>query len=99
MSDLYAGDALADPPVHRPEPCVADVLTAQILECPVQTSIRHAAQQMKAAACSAIIVTDKGQAVGIWTEHDALRLDLRQAATLEQPIQTVMSSPVRRPAS
>jgi len=50
---------------------------------------------MRNAGCGSILVVENGQAVGIWTEHDTLRVDFANPAALEQPISSMMSHPVK----
>jgi CBS domain-containing protein len=46
------------------------------------------------AQCSSILVEDQGKIVGIWTERDALALDLSTPESGQSPISRLMSSPV-----
>ncbi|MBI5921629.1 MAG: diguanylate cyclase [Betaproteobacteria bacterium] len=66
-----------------------------ILECSPATTVAEAARQMHRIRHGSIIVVDRGQAVGIWTERDALNLDYCDAAMLDSPISQHMSSPVK----
>ncbi|TDV26730.1 diguanylate cyclase/phosphodiesterase with PAS/PAC sensor(s) [Paraburkholderia caballeronis] len=78
---------------------IGRLISGPLLDCPPSTPIRDAARRMAERRCSAIVVTDGGRPVGIWTEHDALAVDDDQAAS-HRPIETVMSRPVRTlPAS
>ncbi len=45
--------------------------------------------------CSSILVEDEGQIVGIWTERDALAVDLSAPGSSQAPISRSMSSPVK----
>lgn len=45
--------------------------------------------------CSSILVEDEGQFVGIWTERDALAIDLSTPGSGLAPISRSMSSPVK----
>lgn len=73
---------------------VKDLIRKSILTCPPDLSLTAAAQRMAAEKCSSILVMDAGRAVGIWTEHDALKLDFSDPAGLDCPIAEFMSSPV-----
>jgi diguanylate cyclase (GGDEF)-like protein/PAS domain S-box-containing protein len=50
---------------------------------------------MSEAFCSSILILDRGQPLGIWTERDALALDMTDPGILEAPIREVMNSPVQ----
>lgn len=78
----------ADVPIER-------IIHPDILSCPASTSLTEAAQRMVQARCSSIVVVERGVAVGIWTEHDALALDMSDPQTFQAPIAQYMSSPVR----
>ena len=79
------------------DPKIADILPPdrEVLVCDPGTPVFEAAGRMRAAGVSSIIVTDENGPVGIWTEHDALGLDLSSPAVFDQPVSGVMSSPVR----
>ena len=79
------------------DPRITDILPPdrEVLVCAPATPVFEAAQRMRAAGVSSIVVTDENGPVGIWTEHDALALDLSSASVFDQPVATVMSSPVR----
>ena len=83
------------------DPKIADVLPPdrEVLVCSPDTPLFEAAGRMRAAAVSSIVVTDEEGPIGIWTEHDALALDLSSSQVFDQPVETVMSSPVRSIAS
>lgn len=44
--------------------------------------------------CSCILIIENQQALGIWTEHDALGIDFFNQQALKQPIERHMKSPV-----
>ena len=79
------------------DPKIADILPPdrEVLVCSPNTPVYEAAGRMRGAAVSSIVVTDADGPVGIWTEHDALALDLASPAVFDQPVEQVMSSPVR----
>lgn len=66
-----------------------------MLTCAPQTPLYEVAERMRDAAVSSIVVVDDGEPVGIWTEHDALRVDLGSRHIHERPVAEVMSSPVQ----
>jgi len=74
---------------------ITRILQADPLTCPPATPVRDAALRMSLARRSSILVVEAGQPLGIWTEHDALALDLADPAALDQPIAAVMSAPVK----
>lgn len=57
-----------------------------LLMCSLDTSVTEAARKMSEAKCSSILVESKGKVVGIWTEHDALALDLSNPECGQSPI-------------
>ncbi|MFW6020577.1 MAG: EAL domain-containing protein [Guyparkeria sp.] len=79
------------------DPIIADILPPdrEVLVCPPETPVFEAAGRMRAAGVSSIVVTDDSGPIGIWTEHDALALDLSSPAVFDQRVDTVMSAPVR----
>jgi len=74
---------------------VSHLLHEELLTCPPETPLHEAAERMRKLRCSSVLVVEAGQAVGIWTEHDTVRLDLDDPAQIEQPIATQMSAPVK----
>lgn len=76
------------------------IAKASLLECSPQTSLQEAARRMDERKVSSILITDNNAIVGIWTERDALKLDLSRPELLLQPISNMMSTPVKTvPAS
>ncbi|MCA1939801.1 MAG: CBS domain-containing protein, partial [Caenispirillum bisanense] len=73
---------------------VGRLVRRTILQCPAETPVAQAARMMADDACSSIIVVEGGRPVGIWTERDALALDLSDPGTLARPIAAVMSAPI-----
>ena len=75
---------------------IGKIVTPELLTCRPETTIAEAARRMREAVCGSILVTNEnGEAVGIWTEADVLRLDLLDPHALSHPISSVMSSPVK----
>ncbi|MFD2233797.1 EAL domain-containing protein [Phaeospirillum tilakii] len=74
---------------------ITRIFQADPLTCPPEIPVREAARRMAQARRGAILVGAPGRPVGIWTEHDALTLDLADPAALDQPIERVMSAPLK----
>jgi diguanylate cyclase (GGDEF)-like protein/PAS domain S-box-containing protein len=66
-----------------------------LLMCGVDTPVAEAARKMAAAHCSSILIEDQGKIVGIWTERDALALDVSLPASGRSPISMWMTHPVK----
>ncbi|MGL6070983.1 EAL domain-containing protein [Craterilacuibacter sp.] len=74
---------------------IATLASGSILSCPPDTPVSVAARMMLEACCGSIVVMDAaGKALGIWTESDALKMDMACRADLLQPVSGVMSAPV-----
>ncbi|MBI4969527.1 MAG: EAL domain-containing protein [Rhodospirillales bacterium] len=74
---------------------VRDIVNSNLVTCAPATPIAEAAANMQKAGCGSVLVMDGDRMVGIWTEHDALSLDLDDPRVVETPVGQVMSSPVR----
>ncbi|HEX8961733.1 MAG TPA: diguanylate cyclase [Rhodocyclaceae bacterium] len=74
---------------------IREILHAGLLSCGPDTAIADAAGLMVEARCSSIMIEQAGEVVGIWTERDALALDLAAPELLKSPISRFMSTPVR----
>ncbi|SDN86899.1 diguanylate cyclase/phosphodiesterase with PAS/PAC sensor(s) [Halomonas shengliensis] len=70
------------------------IMQTGLLTCRRHTPLCEAAARMADRRCSAMLVMEEGQAVGIWTEHDCLSIDFDDPAALNVPIGEVMSQPV-----
>lgn len=77
------------------EVLIERIAQPDILACTADVSIAEAAKRMNAARRSSILVMEAGRAVGIWTEHDALAIDLSEPNTLQRSIAEVMHAPVK----
>ncbi len=79
------------------DPRIADILSPgrEVVACRPETPVFEAAGRMRAAGVSSIVVTEDERPVGIWTEHDALSLDLSSPEVFDRPVSEMMSSPVR----
>lgn len=76
--------------------CVGQLARHTILECAPDTPVADAARRMHEMHCGSIIVVDgNGKAVGIWTQRDALGLDLDNPQTLDEAVSRHMSTPVK----
>lgn len=80
--------------MHYDQP-LSRILHHDLLECPPQTPVAEAAARMHVARCGSILVVDKREVQGIWTDRDALKLDIADPESLKQPIARVMSTPVK----
>jgi diguanylate cyclase (GGDEF)-like protein/PAS domain S-box-containing protein len=78
----------------RSELTIKEILHTGILSCPPDTPLSSAARSMANAHCSSIVVMEGGKALGIWTEQDAVGLDLSDPAQYQAPISGFMSAPV-----
>lgn len=85
-------DAKAGMTTQRNVGCLA---RSTILECSPETTVAEAARRMHKIRHGSIIVVDHGQAVGIWTERDALNLDYFDPDMLDSPVSRHMSAPVK----
>ena len=84
---IYLDPTAADMPVER-------LMHSGLLTCSPDTPLHEAAQRMATRQCSSMLIMHEGVAVGIWTEHDSLRLDFSDPGSLQNPIGQAMSSPV-----
>lgn len=74
---------------------VESIVSRNVLCCPPTMTVAAAAQAMCEALCGSIVVVDEsGAPVGIWTETDAIKLDLRQPDSANLVMAEVMSAPV-----
>lgn len=78
----------------QPLPISRIMYSGLLLQCSPQTSIADAAARMSENSVSSILIAEQDQVIGIWTEHDALALDFTDPDRFNQPVSTVMSSPV-----
>ena len=74
---------------------VADFVQTDVLICSPQTPVSEAAALMRRRACGSVVVMEGEKPVGIWTEHDAVRVDFTDPAAFEQPVSAVMSAPLK----
>ncbi|MDX1593188.1 MAG: EAL domain-containing protein [Gammaproteobacteria bacterium] len=74
---------------------VAHLLHEELLTCSPEAPLHRVAAMMRTHRCSSVLVVDGERPVGIWTEHDTLRIDLADPEVVAQPVSRHMSSPVR----
>lgn len=84
---IYLDPTISDMHVER-------IMHRGLLSCSPTTPIQEAAQRMAERRCSSMLIMQGEMAIGIWTEHDSLRLDFNDPSSLSRPIREVMSSPV-----
>ena len=77
------------------ETTLRDILHHPLLSCAAATPVAEAARRMVEARFSSILVEDGGRIVGIWTERDALAVDLSADGAGQAPISLSMSAPVK----
>ncbi|THF66458.1 EAL domain-containing protein [Pseudothauera nasutitermitis] len=77
------------------EVSVGQIVRPSILECAPDLPLFEAAERMSCTRVSSILVVEDDQAVGIWTERDALAVDFDNPASFNRPIREAMSAPVR----
>lgn len=73
---------------------IGDIASSDILYCDGNTTVLEAAHLLHREVKSSIIVSQHGQYIGIWTEADALNLDLSNPSVFDTRIGEVMHSPV-----
>lgn len=64
------------------------------VHCSPDTPLCRAALLMSEQGCSSIVIMDRDEPVGIWTEHDALLVNFSDPDSLQLPISRSMSTPV-----
>lgn len=77
------------------EPRIKEIIHGAILSCAPTTPVAEAARRMSENHCGSILVEADGKAVGIWTEQDALALDITAFGCVSLPISHFMSAPVK----
>ncbi|TAN56369.1 MAG: diguanylate cyclase, partial [Magnetospirillum sp.] len=78
-----------------PDQIIDRIIQKTLLSCPPDTSILDAARRMAEGHCSSIVIIDGGKPIGIWTERDALAVDLTDPESFNRPIASVMSFPIK----
>ncbi|MGO2381526.1 CBS domain-containing protein [Halomonas sp. AOP7-E1-9] len=69
-------------------------MQTSILHCTPDIPLCQAAKRMAKRHCSSIVIMENHQALGIWTEHDALMINFSTPSALMRPIAEFMTSPV-----
>ena len=77
------------------ETTLRSILHHSLLSCAATTPVAEAARRMVEARCSSILVEEGGRIIGIWTERDALAVDLAADGAGQSPISRSMSAPVK----
>lgn len=74
---------------------LSQIFKRDLLTCPPEMSVMEAAARMFNLRVGSILIEVAGQVVGIWTENDALAMNLADPQTFLRPVSEVMSSPVK----
>ncbi len=90
---------MQDDTLSTPDILIHQILRPRILECPPDLALFEAASRMNAERVSSILVVEHDEAIGIWTERDALAVDFTDPASFSRPIREAMSTPVRTVSS
>jgi len=69
-------------------------MQTKMLTCSPDTSLHDVVSKMQVAKYSSIVILEENCPIGIWTEADALKLNLTEPAVLSHPISDYMSTPV-----
>ena len=73
---------------------ISDIASKDILSCNPNTTLLQAANLLHQQRKSSIIITENDHYLGIWTEADAMVLNLTDPAVFETKISEVMHFPV-----
>jgi len=74
---------------------VAHIYNATLVACDMDATIQQAAEVMNSRSCSSIFVTaPDGAYVGIVTDSDLRKKVIAQGIDVQQPVATIMSSPL-----
>lgn len=73
---------------------VSTLMRREVVTCPPDTPLAEAAALMAQHQCGSVIVSQDGRPIGIWTESDAVALDLFAQGIFDQPVSGVMSAPL-----
>lgn len=73
---------------------IRDIASKEILYCSPETTVIEAAHLLHSHRKSSIIIMQNQVSLGIWTEADALKLDLTDSQVFDLNISTVMHSPL-----
>ncbi|SJN14930.1 diguanylate cyclase/phosphodiesterase (GGDEF & EAL domains) with PAS/PAC sensor(s) [Halomonas citrativorans] len=70
-----------------------DLPISRIMHCTPDIPLCQAAKRMAKRLCSSIVIVENHQALGIWTEHDALMINFSTPSILMRPAAEFMTSP------
>ena len=73
---------------------IKELTQTGLLACPPDETIHDAAVKMAERKCSAILVIEDNEIIGIWTEKDALKFDFSSSDARSTTISEGMSSPI-----
>lgn len=93
-SDFFLPPIVPTPMSNHQDLPISRVMQTSILHCTTDTPLHEAAKYMADRQCSSIVIMENQQAVGLWTEHDALTINFSALTVLARPITEFMSSPV-----
>lgn len=77
---------------------LSQVIKQGLMTCAPDTPVAEAAARMYQQRIGSILIEAAGEVVGIWTENDALAMNLADPEALQRPIGELMSSPVKTAA-
>jgi len=72
---------------------ISRLIVRPMLTCAPATPLREVVRRLDGERCSSIVVMERGEALGIWTEQDALAVG-EDAGELDKPVSAVMSAPL-----
>jgi len=71
-----------------------NIVERRVVTCSRKNSLRDATKLMHQRHCSSIIITENNKPIGIWTEADALKVNIHQLSTFDHEIEQFMSTEV-----
>lgn len=74
---------------------ITSIVNRNLLSCSPDDKISDCAHAMQMQGCSSILVVENDVPIGIWTERDALRLDISSLAVFDRPVREFMRFPVK----
>lgn len=69
-----------------------NVIERRVVTCSKDTSLREATKLMHQRHCSSIIITQDNIPIGIWTEADALKVNIHQPSVFDREISQFMTT-------
>jgi len=76
------------------ESTLDNIVERRMVTCSRKHSLRDATKLMHQRHCSSIIITEKNKPIGIWTEADALKVNVHKSNMLDREIELFMSTKV-----